>query len=597
MAYIPTTVTSAKDSSRIGAQLALPTSGVYLSDGTSFGNDAQAAVLSNYDVTHTGLCARGGAKRCFDIPDSASDIYSITKYGYNGRVIFHRGTKLYSYAEGDEVPTVLYDGLSDKRSIFVFFLSKLYIYCDMHVYSVDDTFAVTEEFADAPTAYENVLNGNHAKIKEGFVPNLLSPRITLKFQKRSATVFSFPALCDVERRVEVYVDGERADESEYTLTDTAVRFKNETEDNEVQVVYYVAKSDWHQIGYEDILYNCDRAVAYGGNTANGTRLFFSGDGKNKGKYYISSLKNPLNVDADSYEIIGDGCENITGFMKMYGSLMVFTEKSVFRMSYDYDGEKGAIFSVKELNSGIGCDIPDSIELIDNRVVFANSDKGVFIIDSGNELGEHNIKPISGNILKGRGKGFLDNTKEERLSAFGVDFGRKYMLCVADRIYIWDYDKSAFSDAGSYSKAQNRLIWYMYEGVRGNGFAAWSDRLMIYSTDENTFISFGTDNNKEDGFSSSLLLDETDFSLPVTKKSIVGAELVIRADKGTRTVLSLYSDGEKYYSVSINAPPEKMLPVRLSLPAKALYRFSLGIDTYGGGIDINGISVKYKIHAK
>lgn len=597
MAYIPTTLVNAKDTSFTWTQLSLPTSGVYLSDGASFGNDAQASVLSNYDVTHVGVCARGGAEKCFDIPGEESDIYSITKYGYCGRVIFHRGTKLYSYADGDAAPTVLYDGLPDKKSIFVLFLSKLYIYCDMHIYSVDDTFGVTEEDADAPTAYEDVLYADSANLKEGFVPNLLSPRITLKFRKKSSTAFGFPALCDVERKVEVFIDGEKAEESEYTLTNAAVRFKSETDDNEVYIVYYVAKSDWEKIGYEDILYNCDRAVSFGGNTANGTRLFFSGDADNKGRYYISSLKNPLGVDADSYEILGDGCENVTGFMKMYGNLMVFTENSVFRMSYDYDEEKGAFFSVKELNSGIGCDVPESIELVDNRIVFANSDKGVFIIDSGNELGEHNIKPISGNILKGRGMGFLDNTKEDRLSAFSIDFGRKYMLCVADKIYIWDYDKSAFSESGSYSKAQNRLIWYMYEGIRGSGFAFSADRLMIYSLEENTFLSFGADCKKEDGFSSRILFDETDFLLPATKKSITGAELVIRADKGARTVLSLYSDGEKYYSVSINASREKAFPVRLNLPAKALYRFSLGIDTTGGGIELCAIRIKYKIHTK
>ena len=420
--------------------------------------------------------------------------------------------------------------------------------------------------------------------------NLVAPRITVTFRSTTAKAFWLPQLLDTERKVEIYKDDVPADEDECEIYEDKIRINDSLAvDNYrvVKVVYYLQKPE--EAGFYDFIGRCRLAVAFGGNASGGTRLFFTGNSEKKGYYYKSELMNPLYVPDNEYEIIGDGCEDITALKKMYGDLMVFTENSVFKMSYNHTNE-GTFFSVKELSCEAGCDCPHSVQLIDNRVVFANSKRGVFIIDSTDEAGEQNIKPISGNILKGNGTGLLENNPLSLKKACSCDYDRKYMLFADGKAYIWDYDATPYRESSSYSVAQQRLCWYTYDNVAGSHYVNSDVKLLAFEEKDGVYLytaSDGADNAVESVLESGI----SECFSPLARKHVTGMSIKLKREEGCEINLSLYGDGEKYYEMKLPVRKKEKEKILLHLPRKALYGFGFCIEGKGE-YEIEEIVIEY-----
>ncbi len=587
MAYIPLTYSELDDSGVKFSECPLPLLGIYLSDNDGI-PDGKAWELSDFDITAKGLCARKPLTKLLELPDFTGTVNGRAAETFEKKMIFHKGTRLYGVSEKGEL-SVFADNLPDKNSIIVEFMSKLLVYCDSHVYSLDKDFVFEELEPEAPVAYENVDIASYAVIKEDFVPNLVSPRITVKYNRKNETVFGFPVRCDLTRPIKLYYGDETVDLSDAVISELAIRQAPDCMENEVRVEYYV--KDGADIGWDDRLYKCKCAVSYGGNNAEGTRLIFTGNADRRGEYCVSGLKKPLYFGKDETEIVGDGCENVTGCVKMYGNLILFTEKSVYKMSYSYSEETGVVFPIKELNSGIGCDIPKSIAIVDNRAVFANSEKGIFIVDSDNYLGEHVVKPISACILKGRNRGFLDMPQEKMKTAFAVDFDRKYMFFCSPYVFVWDYDKAGFSASSSHEKSQNRLVWYTYDGIEAQAAFEISGKLYtvfgdgVYSLDETAVGGIKVN--------PVFVSDRIDFSYPVNEKTVSEAIISLSA-KENAVVTFTFCDGKTpYFKKTLNLEKGFEKPVRVKIPGRRLYGFSFAVESEGR-IDIRGIGLRYKV---
>lgn len=598
MSHIPFTYAPLSSNGKKSVYLPLPSGGMSLDEGVL--PEGKSAFISNLAISNDGICTRSAFVPMTEAFQLDGELHGITKTPFNGKIIMHAGEKLYSYDKDNSGIVEISDFLPDEKSIFCTFMSKLYIYCKGHVFSIDRDFVFAEQMPDAPVVFEGANPISAYGMKEtGKVFNLIAPRISVTYSSFSApsdyagTRYALPRYADVSRPVSVFINDEELDSALVNVTENKIFIDDEIEipsgEGVVKISYFV--KDTENLSYDDKLYGCNLSVAFGGNTNGGTRVFLTGNEEYKGYYFRSGLQNPLYFGSDDCEVIGDGCENITAVMKMYGNLLIFTENSVFKMSHNITSNS-AYYSVKEISNETGCDCPESVQLIDNRVVFVNSRKGVFIVDSANDTGEHNIKPISGNINKGDGYGLLECETDSIKKCRSMDFDRKYMLFVGKRAYIWDYNSSPFYDSGNYSKAQEKLCWYMYEDMHEGYYFETESSLVVLDMMDMAFYVLSDAEEKTD-VSFDIKSREECFDVPLNKKYVTDMEFLLSADVDAQVRLLLYSDGECYFEKQLDVGNGKLTHVKLSLAQKALYRFAFRLCGKGG-IKINNVMLKYKI---
>lgn len=174
-----------------------------------------------------------------------------------------------------------------------------------------------------------------------------------------------------------------------------------------------------------------------------------------------------------YNLAGESDARVTGFGVQYGVLFVFSENCIGRATYgveDVDGRQSISFTYTNVNREIGCDLPWSIQLIDNNLVFASTADGVFLIRDSNWANENAILPLSRKV-NGTDKrhGLLyavramETNTGRRFVADNVsswDDGHRYWLVGGDGLaYLWDYTVSDFKDPS----------WFPMENIRAVSF--------------------------------------------------------------------------------------------------------------------------------
>ena len=157
-------------------------------------------------------------------------------------------------------------------------------------------------------------------------------------------------------------------------------------------------------------------------------------------------------------------ERITGFGKQQDNLIIFKEGSVGKTTLGTQTINDRIFidlPYIPINASIGCDLPWSIQLVENNLVFANR-SGVYIILDTTAANENNIVGISRKIngsaerpgllndLMGpspHGEGgplAVDEVYSEDLIC-SCDDGTHYFLTVNGHTWAWNYELSGYKD--------------------------------------------------------------------------------------------------------------------------------------------------------
>ncbi len=230
-------------------------------------------------------------------------------------------------------------------------------------------------------------------------------------------------------------------------------------------------------GAKQKISGCTMAVRFGGESAGlagGTRVFVTGNAAYPYHYWRSDIG--LHVSAGmtyfpdlSEEVLDQNSEPITAAAKMGEQLILFKENSVFAVGYSFDGEN-VYYPVRECNNSVGCDMPGSVQLIDNRLVFGHSRSGINMLVSTNNALENIVKPLSANI----------NTlllREKNLqNAVSCDFSRYYWLCVNGRVFLWNYGATPYYDYADYDRAQRRLAWYRFDNMGAAVFTNLGEQL-------------------------------------------------------------------------------------------------------------------------
>ncbi|MBQ7038224.1 MAG: hypothetical protein IJN61_03840 [Clostridia bacterium] len=201
------------------------------------------------------------------------------------------------------------------------------------------------------------------------------------------------------------------------------------------------------------------ATWYGGDrsaAAGGTRLFLGG-----GHHVMwSALNNPLYFPDTAYASLGDPDEAITAFGKQGECLLLFKEHSLYAAQYVRsdtvtveDVESGAVtdttatavFPITPIHTEIGCDLPETVALLGNRLVWACADGTVYTLGTSGQLSQRTVTVISEPIRP------LLRMQRPAVSA-GVVIDGEYLLLWDNTLFVatdeaaprwtrWSFDKT------------------------------------------------------------------------------------------------------------------------------------------------------------
>lgn len=529
-------------------------------------------------------------------------------YSFCGGTALHIGTGLYLLADGEL--TALLDGLPDAHSIPVEFSGKLYFYCKAHIFSVSREGSAKEEFPTAPVYRYNCHSANQTgTYTADFKPNLLAPYVAVTFssENREGTNsgYRFPRDMDKTRPFQIYFEDRLLAPSEYTATADKFDFKTlyQTVENSVMLCYY---STLEALDKSAELAACRVGTAFGGGTLDGTRVILAGNADKSGKYYMSELAEPLCFYENVGGTLGAGAEDVTAFSVQNGSLLIFTAHTISRMSYTYTSEHGGYYSVKLISSGIGCDMPGSVQSVDNRTVFASSAGGVYLVNNTNLFDGMNIVPISDNITDSRRQnGFFSVSGDALQAATSCLHDRKYLLCAGDKAFIWDYGAVSYVNSSDTVKAAKRLAWFVFEGMAAAVPLSHGGRLYLLAADTAQTETAGTavlcaaasgDTAGESGYGASFRSKNHDLGYPHRGKAVSHFSLSCRTAEAVTITLEFFADGERYYQTRVKLTPKEdgVAVCSVKLPRRVLERFAFAISTADAGVGIFNIRLEYML---
>lgn len=235
------------------------------------------------------------------------------------------------------------------------------------------------------------------------------------------------------------------------------------------------------------IFGCTFCEWYGGVSEGingGTRLFVSGNSANLSSVYWSDLNNPLYFPENNWFNVGTTGSKVTAFGKQNDKLIIFKENEIYYTNYTQtttpEAEEvqnqsfidlttaNANFPLVLINSSIGCDCPNTVELCRNRLVFLNSGGNVYEIVTTNQYSENNIYEIGG-MIKNKLKSETDLT-----GAMSADFAGHYCIIIGQNMYLCDYNSYGYQYAYSFKNdddSQVKIPWYFWElPFEGNYFS-------------------------------------------------------------------------------------------------------------------------------
>ena len=214
----------------------------------------------------------------------------------------------------------------------------------------------------------------------------------------------------------------------------------------------------------------------------GTRYFVSGNSSHKNLVHWSDTNNPLYFPENNYAYVGESNQSVTAFAKQENMLVIFKERELYYATYVSGGDftaqdvidgkiidvaaNMAKFPITQIHANIGCDCPGTIQLCDNRLVWASSSRKVYVLCSASQYSERNILDVSGpveSVLAG-----WSNTK----GLVSCDWQGHYLLINGNMesgkknsVLVLNYKDNAFAQIGSYAdpkKISRRLLWYIWD---------------------------------------------------------------------------------------------------------------------------------------
>ncbi len=436
--------------------------------------DNQSPDMLNVWFQSKTLSKRPGQALIVDNLDG--EMYRISGE-YNGYRAVHAGAKMYQW-DGAGTATVVKTGVADQKGAFVEFGDDLFYIDGTEIWQIDSEYNVTAIDPYVPVVMINALpdlsggddNESYNLIGSGFCVKYCGDGSTKKYKLPQKE------LDDTTVKVSVDADDDYTEGPDFTVDDAAgtVTFSAAPASgtNNVWITAYKTVIENDVWVSKAKITKCTIAVPFGGESSgvvSGTRVFVMGNAEYPHTHWHSELGANQGYGMTyfpdtSEELLDQNSDDITAAAKMGSELIIFKRHSIFAVGYMFDGHD-VYHPVRECHSSIGCDMPGSVQLVDNRLVFAHSVSGVHMLISTENALENIVKPLSANI-----NNLL--LKESRLKdACSCDHKRYYWLKAGDHVYLWDYESTPYYNYADYEQAQRRLAWYRWDGIDATEFCA------------------------------------------------------------------------------------------------------------------------------
>ena len=512
------------------------------------------------------LCSRDGQVRLTG--ESLGVGYSAYERLFWDNGFFHIGDKLYhapltdpDAASGSLTLTELLSGVPENRGSWFRYGDSLYYknrggyFCikyDGEIFSAGDveTYSPVTLINTEPTTAAGDM----------YQPeNRLNPQKTVWYSTVSGVKDYHLPVQDVDSIDKVVVDeleitDYTADLAKGTVTfTTEPTHHNPVRVNTVQITYTKQNED----AYNSIM-DCPYAIVYGGNQ--NLCVVMGGCEAQPNAYFWCGnhiVMDPGYFPMTQYNLAGATEEAITGFGKQQNMLVIFKERSVGRSAMStQEMASGRVLLTMDyvnINSEVGCDLPWSIRLVENNLVFANTRQGVHRISDSSSAYENNIVSISRKV---------DNSllpllrKTEGVTSF--DDGSRYWIVSGGEVYAWDYSLSTASDPS----------WFYFDNIPAVDFVT-SDAEEHYhlggdggiTVFRRVFADYGEGIDKKYRFATQYMGSYD------RKKDIVSVLFSVRGDTDTLIDIEYSSDYERRMDLTpIRSYSWKMLPRNLA------YRF-------------------------
>ena len=238
--------------------------------------------------------------------------------------------------------------------------------------------------------------------------------------------------------------------------------------NTVHITY----SAENATAYNNIM-DCRFAAVYGGT---GALCVVMAGSKTQPNAYFWNGQTSISMDASyfpmtQYQLAGDSVDPITGFGKQQGYLIIFKEGSVGRTTLGTEtvDERMTIdLPYVGINSKIGCDLPWTIQLIENNLTWCNTVRGVHFLANTSAAYENNVICLSdkiGDSSSSWNPGLLyDLRSADRELVCSHDDEKRYWLVVNGHAWLWDYFVSRYTDPS----------WFYFDNINGRSFVQEHD---------------------------------------------------------------------------------------------------------------------------
>ncbi|OCZ54311.1 hypothetical protein [Dehalobacter sp. TeCB1] len=417
---------------------------------------------------------------------------------FSGYAIIHSGTGLYKGDYSTKTTTLLYNSLTASKGSFFVFKNKdtgasILYYLNGHEYVQYDGTTVT-----VPTGYIPLVVTGRAPTGGGNILeqyNRLQPGFKNSFSGNgSATAYTLTLANLDATTVTCTIGGvAKTEGTDFTVNRTTgvVTFTTAPATGTDNVVITAYKTD---SAGKAVIMACKYTETFGGN--NDSRVFVAGDTTT---YYYSGLLDPTYFPEDQYNNAGVDDTKITGFGKQYDILAVFKEQSLYSVTYSFDGTDVS-FPMVQLSDSVGCDMPNTIQLINDHLVWCNTYSGAQILTSTTLKTEKDINPLSENINGTlQNPGLLNESLSDLQNASSIDFFGMYWLCVGSKVWAWDYSITPYTNTGNQYDDQIRLSWFPFDNINANCFFGMNDDLYYGDRTTGQIVHF-INNYKDFGLS-------------------------------------------------------------------------------------------------
>ena len=435
---------------------------------------------------HDGSLSCRDGQKYINTEHNGSVAYTCHSSLYYGSAFFHIGNKIYRMD-----PDSLYHTMVDMEVVvpdgrgtfftYAYGSSEYLLYKNKGGFIKIDYDHATDTFSAtnlAENAYIPLIlkNSNPASPGSGDpyeMENRLSPKKRVQYTADGTTKnYYLPnidpniPIADRPTVTEVYVDGVLktsgpANDYVFNVATSCVEFNtapsshNGLAVNNVEVVFEFPNDD---------AYNAIMDCKYGQPNA----VFWNANNE--------VAMDPSYWPMSTYNLCGDADDPVTGFGKQQQMCVVFKRNSIGRMSYDtqnVDGLSYPAFNYANINAETGCDLPWTIRLCNNNLVFCNTKQGVYYLKNSTAAYENNVECISHKVNGGEHVGNVGLLNHVRKKTSGlvdevcsIADGRRYLIAIpGGYVYEWDYELSTWE----------KPTWFYHTNIRAKAFFKTVDK--------------------------------------------------------------------------------------------------------------------------